>query len=36
MVDIKKFTDKDLYGLLDVDIGAAEADVSSAPKKSLL
>lgn len=28
MVDVKKFLDKDLYGLMGIDISAEEADVS--------
>lgn len=28
MVDVKKFADTDLYGLLGIDIGAQESEVS--------
>lgn len=29
MVDVKKFSDTDLYGLLGIDISAVESDVSN-------
>lgn len=34
MVDIKKFSDKDLYGLFEIDISAVEADVNNFTKKT--
>lgn len=35
MVDIKKFVDMDLYGLLEIEMNAVEADVSILMNKQL-
>ncbi|XP_053692669.1 dnaJ homolog subfamily C member 17 [Sabethes cyaneus] len=36
MVDVKKFSEIDLYGLLDIEIGATEADIRKAYRRKAL